>query len=110
MNSRVLVTAKELSAMLSVSVRTLWRMRDAGRLPAPIRIGSCVRWETAAIEEWVAAGFPQVSRGRSDRGSTGGKKGKGPCSDENANLEPIVQRPAYCKEDDPMYHPTDDIW
>ena len=112
MNSPVLVTAKELSAMLSVSVRTIWRMRDAGRLPAPITIGSCVRWQTATIEEWVAAGCPQVSRGRSHRNDAGRKARDGRYYDDDpgtGELDPPSRGYVYSKKDDPWYDPSDDM-
>ena len=38
-----LITAAEFAKMLSVSLRTLWRLRSAGRVPAPIRLAGVVR-------------------------------------------------------------------
>ena len=48
-----LMNVKELSTLLGVSVRTTWRLRSAGKLPSPIRIGRSVRWDRADIERWV---------------------------------------------------------
>ena len=53
-----LVTAKELARLLAVSPRTVWRMRDSGHLPAPLRLGGAIRWRAADIREWIARGCP----------------------------------------------------
>lgn len=50
----VLLSAAAVARMLSVSVRHVWRLRDAGDLPCPIRLGRLVRWRKAAIERWLA--------------------------------------------------------
>lgn len=54
----ILVTADELGSMLKISTRTLWRMRSAGKLPQPIRVGGSIRWRASDIEAWVTAGCP----------------------------------------------------
>ena len=50
----VLLSSNDLARMLSVSVRHVWQLRDAGELPAPIRLGKLIRWRKAAIERWLA--------------------------------------------------------
>jgi excisionase family DNA binding protein len=64
-----LITPRELAHLLSVSVRTLWRLRSTGRLPAEIRLGGSVRWHRADALAWIAAGCPDrqawVRRGAS---------------------------------------------
>jgi predicted DNA-binding transcriptional regulator AlpA len=52
-------TADQLAALLQVCPRQVWRMKDAGLLPAHIQIGRLVRWERAATEEWIRAGCPR---------------------------------------------------
>jgi excisionase family DNA binding protein len=54
----LLLSAKTLAKRLEVSVRTLWRLRSSGKLPEPVRIGGVIRWRTADIDAWVAAGCP----------------------------------------------------
>lgn len=49
----VLLSATELARMLAISVRHVWRLRDAGDLPAPIKLGKLIRWRKAAIERWL---------------------------------------------------------
>lgn len=48
-----LVTAQELARMLRVSVRKVWRMRSAGQLPPPVRLGGSVRWDPVDIDSWL---------------------------------------------------------
>lgn len=42
--------ARDLAKLLQVSVRNVWRLRSAGRLPAPIRIARVVRWDRRDID------------------------------------------------------------
>ena len=50
----LLLSAADLAHLLSIGTRTVWRLRDAGDLPAPIRLGKLIRWRKAAIERWLA--------------------------------------------------------
>lgn len=52
------VDARQLAAMLGLSVRTIRRLDSAGRLPRPIRIGGAVRWKHEEICAWVRADCP----------------------------------------------------
>jgi excisionase family DNA binding protein len=51
-----LIDVRELSAILGCSPRTVYRLVDAGRIPAPHRLGSLSRWNPAVIETWIAQG------------------------------------------------------
>lgn len=53
-----LLNAREVIAMLHVSQRHLWRMRAAGKLPKPVKIGGCVRWSVSDVEAWIEMGCP----------------------------------------------------
>lgn len=57
----LLATPKQVAELLQVSTRTLWRMRSAGSLPTPIRLGSAVRWRRDEIEQWILAGCPSAN-------------------------------------------------
>lgn len=57
-----LLTAQEVAAKLRCSVRHVWRMHDAGALPAAVRLGRLVRWPKPLIDSWVAAGCPKRRR------------------------------------------------
>jgi excisionase family DNA binding protein len=54
----VLITAAELANMLSISVRTLWRLLSAGELIEPIKIGGNTRWRLDEVRTWIAKGCP----------------------------------------------------
>lgn len=51
----LLIDLAGVSKMCGISVRTLHRMRDDGRLPRPLRLGDgkLIRWAIADIVEWV---------------------------------------------------------
>lgn len=53
-----LITANQLAALLGVSIRTLWRLRRTGKVPPPVRIGSCIRWRIEEVQAWLDAGCP----------------------------------------------------
>jgi len=55
----LLLSVDQLARLLDVSVRTVWRLRDAGKLPPPLRIGGGVRWRRADIQNWIAEGCPR---------------------------------------------------
>ncbi|MBX7255711.1 MAG: helix-turn-helix domain-containing protein [Candidatus Hydrogenedentes bacterium] len=55
-----LLDVRGVAALLDCSPRHIYRMSDAGRMPAPIRIGALVRWQRAAIDAWLADGCPPM--------------------------------------------------
>ena len=59
----VLITAAQVAEMLNVSLRTLWRLKSAGKLPAPVRLGGAVRWRTQEVLQWIAEGCPVNEKG-----------------------------------------------
>jgi predicted DNA-binding transcriptional regulator AlpA len=44
--------------MLGVSLRQVWRLNAAGKLPKPIRLGGSVRWNRVEVTAWFEAGCP----------------------------------------------------
>lgn len=54
-----LVNAKELARILSVSERTLYRLKSTGELPLPIVLGGSVRWRLSEIRHWIDQGCPR---------------------------------------------------
>ena len=52
------ISARQLSQMLGVSLRQVWRLNAAGKLPQPIRLGGSVRWNRDEILRWFRAGCP----------------------------------------------------
>ncbi len=51
-----LITAVDFATMLKVSVRTLWRLRSAGHVPEPVRLGGAIRWRLDEVKNWIAGG------------------------------------------------------
>ena len=56
-----LITAADFAGMLKVSVRTLWRLRSAGQVPEPVRLGGAVRWRLDEVRNWIARGCEMSS-------------------------------------------------
>ena len=50
--------AKTFGQRLSLSKRQIFRLNSCGKIPAPIRIGGAVRWDSQEISAWLAAGAP----------------------------------------------------
>jgi predicted DNA-binding transcriptional regulator AlpA len=44
------------------STRHIYRLSDAGRMPAPVKLGALVRWRRREIMDWIAAGCPAVRK------------------------------------------------
>ena len=56
-----LFDVQQVGKLLNCSPRHVYRLADAGRMPRPLRLGSLVRWNRAAIEDWIAAGCPSCN-------------------------------------------------
>jgi predicted DNA-binding transcriptional regulator AlpA len=55
-----LMNVKELAVELKVSERHVHRMKDAGLIPPPLRLGGAVRWDRDVIYRWIEAGCPRL--------------------------------------------------
>jgi len=66
-----LIGVAELARQLNISTRSVWRLRDGGKLPPPMRVGRSVRWRLSDIEQWIEAGLPDVRRTGWAPGSAG---------------------------------------
>jgi len=53
-----LLDVRAVAAMLGCSTRHLYRLVDAGRAPAPVKLGHLVRFSRKSIEDWIVAGCP----------------------------------------------------
>ena len=58
-----LLDVQAVGELLDCSTRHVYRLSDAGRMPAPVKLGTLVRWPRAAIEDWIAAGCPSCRQG-----------------------------------------------
>jgi predicted DNA-binding transcriptional regulator AlpA len=50
-----LLTQREAALVLSISVRTLERLRVTGLGPRYVKVRSSVRYQQEALERWIAA-------------------------------------------------------
>ena len=57
-----MLTVNQVARMLCCSSRTIYRLTDSGRMPRPVKLGSLVRWPRDVIEQWIAAGCPDVRK------------------------------------------------
>lgn len=63
-----LLDVEGVAELLACSPRHVYRLSDSGRMPAPVRLGSLVRWSASAILEWIDQGCPAVRTiGRASR-------------------------------------------
>ena len=53
-STEVLLTAKQLAAVLGVNLRTLREMRHAGKAPRGFRLGRSLRWRQCDVDAWIA--------------------------------------------------------
>lgn len=49
----VLLTIRELAALLKISERSIWRLVSSGQIVKPIRIGGSIRWRVKDVSEWI---------------------------------------------------------
>ncbi len=53
-----LLTVGDIAVQLQCSTRHVHRLKDYGRMPAPVHLGGLVRWSRTAITQWIANGCP----------------------------------------------------
>ena len=54
-----LLDARAVARLLDCSPRTVYRLADSGRIPAPVRLGGLVRWSRRGLEGWIEEGCPR---------------------------------------------------
>jgi len=60
----LLISVNTVARMLSISTRQIWRLRDAGDMPQPLKLGRAVRWRSDEIAAWVRDGCPPIQQER----------------------------------------------
>lgn len=63
-----LISVQELSSMLGMSKRTVWRLLSAGQVPQPVRIGRNTRWRLDQVCQWIDSGCPAANNYATDEG------------------------------------------
>ena len=61
-----LLDVRAVAAELGCSQRHIYRLADGGRMPAPVKLGSLVRWRRDELVSWIANGCPSCKKGRRD--------------------------------------------
>ena len=51
---------RAVSVICGCSGAHIRRLRDAGRMPKPIRLGKSLRWDLRVIDEWISDGCPDL--------------------------------------------------
>jgi len=67
-NQTLLLSAEELAVILSISKRSLWRLRSAGQLPRAVQLGGSTRWRRLEVEAWITAGCPSLTEWETGKG------------------------------------------
>lgn len=55
-----LLDVRAVATRLSCSTRHVYRLADAGLMPAPRRLGALVRWSVEDLDRWLADGCPRI--------------------------------------------------
>jgi excisionase family DNA binding protein len=58
-----LLDVGQVAELLNCSERHVYRLSDAGRMPAPVRLGALVRWRRDALDAWISGGCRPSGRG-----------------------------------------------
>ena len=58
-----LLDVEAVARLCGCSAPHVRRLADAGRMPAPVKVGALVRWNRRAIERWIADGCPRTTKG-----------------------------------------------
>lgn len=55
-----LLDVNQVAAMLCCSAKHVHRLRDAGKIPQPLKVGALVRWRRSDILDWIDRGCPAI--------------------------------------------------
>ena len=57
---QLLWTVKDVAKALQMSERTIWSLRQSGRMPPPISLMTQPPWSVDVIRAWIAEGCPAI--------------------------------------------------
>ncbi|MCZ7605860.1 MAG: helix-turn-helix domain-containing protein [Planctomycetota bacterium] len=63
----LVLTTDELATALRISPAMVFKLKAAGKLPAPVRLGRGLRWRRAEVEAWLEAGCPALESWEAQR-------------------------------------------
>jgi excisionase family DNA binding protein len=52
----LLIPVREVARLTSLSERTIWGMSAAGKMPAPLKLGSRRLWDREQLVKWIQCG------------------------------------------------------
>ena len=55
-----LLDVQAVAELLGCSPRHVYRLSDAGRMPAPVKLGALVRWNSRSIQDWIDQKCPPI--------------------------------------------------
>ena len=58
--TQTLIDVRAVASWLDCSVRHVYRLHDAGRMPSALKVGSLVRWSRQVIAAWIADGCKPI--------------------------------------------------
>ena len=59
---RLGLTAEQAAVLIGIGRAHFFKLRSADRIPAPLRLGRCVRWLRDDLVEWLRLGCPPRER------------------------------------------------
>ena len=57
-SQEILLDAKSLGKILSLSKRQIFRLKSFHKLPPCVKIGGSIRWRQSDVDRWLAMGCP----------------------------------------------------
>jgi predicted DNA-binding transcriptional regulator AlpA len=69
----LLLPAGDAARLCGISEVTWYRLKAAGKLPQPVRLGGRVLWRLEELRDWIAAGCP-AAREWAARRAAGGRR------------------------------------
>ena len=67
-------TVRDLARILKFSVGKIYHLHHDGRLPPPVALGRCLRWNRNVIVTWMENGCPPKKKHRKQRFGMGLKE------------------------------------
>lgn len=62
-DAALMLDVRAVAALLDCSQRHVVRLAEAGRMPAPHKLGALNRWNRDELKAWIAAGCPANWKG-----------------------------------------------
>lgn len=57
----LMLSTKDVAELMQCSDRHVTNLRNEGRMPPPVKLGTLVRWPRRTIEQWIADGCPAAA-------------------------------------------------